>query len=148
MTAREAILRLRQFLLRPRTARAHAELDEELQFHLEHSTQANIAAGMTAAEARRRALLEFGGVEQAREETWRQRPGWLVETILQDGRYALRQLRRNRGFTLTSVITLGLGIGATASIFSAVYSLLLKPLQYPDSNRLMWVSNVWPKAHI
>jgi putative ABC transport system permease protein len=123
------------------------ELDEELQFHLEQATQANIAAGMTPEEARRQARIEFGGVESAREQTYAQRPGWWVETVLQDVRFGLRQLRRNRGFTLTAVITLGLGIGATTAIFSAVYALLLRPLPYPSPNRLVYVFQTWPKRN-
>jgi predicted permease len=140
----EFLSRLRFFFRR----KPPAELDEELQFHLEQATQANIAAGMTPEEARRQARIDFGGIESAREETHAQRPGWWMQTVLQDIRHALRGFRRNPIFTLTAVITLGLGIGATTAIFSAVYSLLLHPLPYRDSNRLMWVSNEWPKLHM
>ena len=75
------------------------------------------------------------------------RTGASLELLWQDVRYALRQLRRNRAFTLTAVITLGLGIGATTAIFSAVYALLLRPLPYPDANRLMYVSAQMSNAH-
>ena len=128
--------------------RRQRELDEELRFHVEQSTAAKIAAGMTAEEARRQALIEFGGVERAREECHRQRPGWWLGTVMQDVRYALRGFRRNPVFTITVIATLALGIGATSTIFSAVNSLLLRPLPYRDANRLVWVSNYWPKIHM
>ena len=81
----------------------------------------------SASEARRTALAELGGMEQVKQAVREHRAGTGIELLGQDVRYALRQLRRNRGFTLTAVITLGLGIGATTAIFSAVYSLLLRP---------------------
>ncbi len=76
------------------------------------------------------------------------RTGTGLELLWQDVRYALRQLRRNRAFTLTAVLTLGLGIGATTAIFSAVYALLLRPLPYPDAGRLMYISPLNPTYHM
>ena len=70
-----------------------------------------------------------------------------IELLWHDVSYGLRQLRRNLGFTLTAVVTLGLGIGATTAIFSAVYSLLVKPLPYHEANRLVSISSAWPKSH-
>ena len=116
---------------------SRSELEDELAFHLDQATQANLAAGMSYAEARRRAHIDFGGVELAREETWRQRPGWLLETILQDLRYALRGFRRNLGFTLTVVATLALGIGATTAVFSVVDRILFRSLPYAQDDRLV-----------
>jgi putative ABC transport system permease protein len=75
--------------------RPSGDLDEELQFHVEQSIEAKIAAGMTAQEARRQALIEFGGVERTREQCHEQRPGWWMGTVAQDVRYALRGFRRN-----------------------------------------------------
>jgi len=131
----------------PRRKR-RSELDEEIRFHVEQATEAKVAAGMTLAEARRQALVEFGGVERTREQCYEQRPGWWLGTVMQDVRYGLRGLRRNRGFALTAVITLGLGIGATSTIFSAINSLLLRPLPYRDASTLVWISNYWPKMHL
>jgi putative ABC transport system permease protein len=146
---RERLSRLRFLLARGLPAQERrSELDEEIRFHVERATEAKVAVGMTAAEARRQALIEFGGVERTREQCHEQRPGWWLGTVLQDVRYGLRQLRGNRGFTLTAVITLGLGMGATSTIFSAVNSLLLRPLPYRDASTLMWVSNYWPKIHM
>jgi predicted permease len=146
---RELLSRLRFFVrhaLRPRQPRA--ELDEELRFHLERATKEKIAGGMAADEARRQALIEFGGVERTREQCHEQRPGWWLGTVMQDVRYAVRGFRRNPVFTVTAIATLALGIGATSTIFSAVNSLLLRPLPYSDANTLMWVSNNWPKIHM
>jgi putative ABC transport system permease protein len=135
--------RLRFFL--SRNAKSdHAHLDEELQFHLEQSIQANIAAGMAPEEARRRARVEFGGVEQAREETYRQRPGWLLETIVQDARYGLRGFRRNPAFTATVMATLALAIGATTAVFSVVNPILFRSLPYVHGDRLVSVGLVAP----
>ncbi len=99
-----------------------------------------IAAGIPAQEARRATLADLGGIEQVKQSVRDHRAGIGLELLWQDVRYALRQLRRNRAFTLTAVITLGLGIGATTAIFSAVYALLLRPLPYPDAGRLMYIS--------
>jgi predicted permease len=139
-----------RFLVRQtlRKHRRESELDEELQFHVEQSTAAHMAAGRTPDEARRLALIEFGGVERAREQCHEQRPGWWLGTVAQDARYALRGFRRNPVFTITVIATLALGIGATTTIFSAVNSLLLMPLPYRDANSLVWVSNYWPKIHM
>ena len=120
------------------------ELNDELQFHLDRSIEAYIAAGMTAQEARRQALIDFGGVEQAREETWRQRPGWWMETALQDARYALRGFRRNPAFTFTVLATLTLGIGATTAVFSVVDPILFRSLPYANADRLVSVGLTAP----
>ena len=114
------------------------ELDEELRFHLEQSTQANVARGMTPELARRQAMIGFGGVEQAREETYRQRPGWLLETALQDARYALRGFRRNPAFTVTVIVTLALAIGATTAVFSVVDRILFRS-PYAHDDRIVSV---------
>jgi putative ABC transport system permease protein len=132
---KELLSRLR-FFLWPRSS---GELDEELQFHVEQSTQANMAAGMTLQEARRQALITLGGVERTREETHEQRPGWLLGTVLQDIRYALRGFRRNPVFTITVIATLSLGIGATTAVFSVVDRILFRSLPYDRADRLVSV---------
>ena len=129
----ELLTRLR-FLIARKT---HREVDEELQFHLEQQTQANIAAGMPPQEARRQAAIAFGGVEHAREECREQRPGYFVETLLQDVRYAVRGFRRNPVFTLAIVATLTLGIGATTAVFSIVDRILFRSLPYAHADRLV-----------
>jgi predicted permease len=120
------------------------ELDEELRFHVEQSTEANIAAGMTVQEARRQALIEFGGVERAREQCYEQQPGWWMGTVEQDVRYALRGFRRNPMFTIAVIATLAVGIGATTAVFSVVDRILFRSLPYAHDDRLVSVGLVAP----
>jgi predicted permease len=129
----ELLTRLR-FLL---TRRRPTELDEELAFHIEQSTNANIAAGLPPQEARRKALIEFGGIERTREQSHQQRPGWFLSTLLQDIRYAVRGFSRNPIFTAAVVVTLTLGIGANAAIFTLLNGTLLRHLPYRAAGNLM-----------
>ena len=122
-----------------------AELDEELQFHIAMSAQSIQArTGVSASEARRRALVEFGGVEQAREEAYRQRPSWFFETLMQDARYAVRGFGRNPAFSATVIVTLALGIGASTAVFSVVDRILFRALPYAHDDRLVSVGLVAP----
>ena len=139
----EWISRLRFFFRRDLLARRRAhEVDEELQFHLEQAIAAKIAQGMTLEEARRQALIEFGGVAKAREDCHEQEPGWWIGTLLQDVRYALRGFRRNPVFTITVVVTLMLGIGATTAVFSVVDRILFRALPYEHADRIVSVGLV------
>jgi putative ABC transport system permease protein len=133
-----------RFLVRSNAKRDCAHLDEELQFHIDQAIQANIASGMSPARARHQALVEFGGIEKTREEAWRQRPGWLLETLLQDVRYALRGFRRNPAFTITVVATLAIAIGATTAVFSVVDPILFRALPYANGDRLVSVGLTAP----
>ncbi len=99
---------------------------------------------MKPGEAPRQAMIDFGGVEQAREETYRQRPNWWLETLGQDVRHAMRGFRCNPGFTLTVFVTLSLGIGATTAVLSVVDRILFRPLPYAQNNRLVSVGLVAP----
>src|SRR5215469_13746767 len=111
------------------------QLDEELQFHLERQIEQNLAAGMPPKEARYAALRLFGGVQQIQEECREARGITYIESLVQDLKYALRTLRKNRGFTAVPVLTLALGIGANTAIFSVVYAVLLKPMPFPKSGQ-------------
>jgi putative ABC transport system permease protein len=136
----EWISRFRFFLRRDLLARRRtSELDEELQFHVEQATAANMAQGMTPEEARRNALIEFGGVEQAREWCQEQEPGWWIDTLLQDVRYGLRGFRRSKAFAMSAILTLTLAIGATTAVFSVVDPILFRALPYADAGRLVSV---------
>jgi putative ABC transport system permease protein len=124
--------------------KTHAEVDDELQFHLEREIEANVAAGMPPEEARRQAAIAFGGVERAREGCREQRPGYWLDSFLQDLRYAVRGFRRNPTFVLTIVLTLMLGIGATTAVFSVVDRILFRSLPYGHADRLVSVGLVAP----
>lgn len=121
-----------------------ADVDEELRFHVEREVESNIAKGMGPAEARRLAAVAFGGVEKSREQCREQRPGYWLETLLQDVRYALRGLKRNPIFAVTVILTLMLGIGATTAVFSVVDRILFRSLPYGEGDRLVSVGLVAP----
>ena len=134
----ELFIRFRFLIVRKKTH----EVEQELQFHLGQSIESKMAAGLNATEARRQALIEFGGIEPTREQCERQRPGWWIGTVLQDLRYALRGFRRNPVFTMSVLLTLALGIGATTAVFSVVDRILFRPLPYTDPTRIVSVGLV------
>ena len=117
--------RLALLLLR---SRAESRMEEEFCFHLELETQANLRKGLTPAEARRRALIAFGGMERHRERMREERGSAPLERAVRELRHALRALRRVPAFSITAVLTLGLGIGSVTTIFSLVDRILIRPL--------------------
>jgi len=137
---REWLTRLR-FLV---ASKKQEEVAEELEFHIQQATAVNVAAGMSAEEARRQALIEFGGVRRTQEQCYEERPGWWMGTVMQDARYALRGFRRNPVFAVTVIATLALGIGATAAVFSVVDRILFRSLPYAHDDRLVSVGLVQP----
>jgi putative ABC transport system permease protein len=120
------------------TKRSHErELDAELRAHLELLTEENIRRGMSPAEARHAARREFGGVEQTKELYLEQRGIQLIDSLLQDLRFAFRGLRNRPGFALVAILTLALGIGSTTAVFSVVDRILFRSLPYPHDDRLV-----------
>jgi len=122
-----------------RKSAVERELDQELRFHRERQIAEHIVAGMSHEDARRAALLEFGGVEQFKEECREARGVNRLESLLADLRYGLRSLRKSPGFTSISVLTLALGIGANTAIFSMVNALLLHPYNFRNLDSLVRV---------
>jgi putative ABC transport system permease protein len=122
--------------------RDEERLRAEVEEHLALQTAENVRAGLSPAEARREAVLKFGAVESIKEDYRDQRGLRLVETLFQDMRYGLRQLRKNPGLTFTVLLTLALGIGANTAIFTVDYATLLAPLPYPEAGQLVMV---WSK---
>ena len=123
-----------------RRRRRDEDLDAEIRHHLDEAIRDRIARGESVEEARANAMREFGNVGLVKEVT-RGMWGWAwLEALGQDLRFGLRMLRKNTGFTLVAVVTLALGIGATTAIYTVVNALLLHPFAYPQSERLMFLS--------
>lgn len=133
-SANKLLLRLRSLFRGPDVEH---ELDAELRFHLDQQIEENMAAGMSAEEARYAARRTIGGLAQIREECRDMRGLNVVDNAVQDFRYAIRQLRRNPGFACTSIFVLALGICAAVAIFGFVDAALIKPLPYRDQSRLV-----------
>jgi hypothetical protein len=135
--------RLRQLFSR---RRMYGELSEEIREHLEEKVEELVAGGMSREEAAYAARREFGNVSLVEEngrDVWR----WLsIENFLADVRYGLRMLRRNPVFTAVGLLTIAIGIGANAAVFSVVNSVLLKPLNYPKPQELVALHQIAPGA--
>jgi putative ABC transport system permease protein len=120
-----------------RWKRLDRQLAAELDFHIASRTRDLIQTGVPAAEAGRRARLEFGGPESVKDDCRDVRRGHLAEELLKDLQYALRVFRKTPAFSLAAICTLALGIGACTSIFTVVDGVLLRPLSYPEPDRLV-----------
>src|SRR5215472_13695420 len=126
--------------------RLYSELTEEIEAHLDEKTEELVAGGMSREEARHAARRDFGNVGLAEEnarEVWR----WpTIENFLLDVRYGVRTLRHNPVFAVVGLLTIAIGIGANAAVFSVVNSVLLKPLNYPKSEELVALHQIAPGA--
>lgn len=125
-----------------------SEISEELRFHLARQIEANVAAGMTPEEARRRAQLTLGSVEAVREESRAARPGALIHQVFRDIAFGTRLLRRAPGFSATAALIVALGVGTTTAIFSVVYGVMLRPLPYPQPDRLVALWTTLPNGSL
>ncbi len=129
----------------PKSA-SDAQMNSELRFHIDELTEANIAAGMTPEQARRCAILEFGGQEQLKEElrdVYRVR---YIESTLANLKSAFRFIRKSPTFSVTVILTLALAIGANSAVFSAIDAILLRPLPFPDADQLVRLEQYNPKV--
>src|SRR6202044_1338038 len=133
---REFVSRVRFFF----SGKRRREVDEEIQFHLDRETEANMARGMTPEEARRKAAIAFGGRERAREQCREERPSWSLESLWRDGRYGIRGLGRNPGFATVAVLTLALAIGLNTTIFSLLDQALMSALPVKNPEQLVVLS--------
>src|SRR5436853_5640331 len=118
------------------TRRVEEDLDREVRSHFQMLVDERIRAGMGRKEAERAARMELGGAEQVKEQVREEQLGHWLHSVVSDCRFGLRQLAKNRGFTLTVVLTLALSVGANTAIFSLVNALLLKSLPYSHPGRM------------
>ena len=129
-------------------SRKEQELAEEIDAYLEMLVEQKLEEGLDPAEARRAALIELGGSEQVKEKVREARAGYQLEILWLDLRYALRTLRRNPGFAVVAVLTLGLGIGANTAIFSLIDAVLLKMLPVKNPESLVLLRNADPDGTV
>ncbi len=120
------------------------EMAQEFESHLQMHIDDNIRAGMSPEQARREALVKFGGMEAAKESVRETSRVLWIDTTLRDARYALRGIRLNPGFATTAVLSLTLGIGASVAIYTVADNLLLRPLPYPDAKQLVMLYEMNP----
>lgn len=142
------VVRVRNLVFRRRWER---EAEQEMAFHVEMDTKERIRQGMGPEEARRSALVAFGGTERFRHQARENRWGGTADRLQRDVRYAVRALIKNPGFSSAAIVTLALGVGVNTAMFSVVNTVQLQPLPYPDAHEVVRIQNSWagsPKGSI
>jgi predicted permease len=124
-----------------------ADLDAEVRSYVQLLVDQKVKAGMSPEEARRQALLEVGGIERTKDDVRDERPGMMLENGMRDLKHGFRLLKRSPGFATVAVLTIALGIGATSAIFSVINAVALKPLPYPGSERLTFITTQFPSLN-
>src|SRR5688500_13095613 len=119
-----------------RSGRVDADLAEEMRFHIERETQANVARGMSPEAAHRAARLAFGSVDAVHERSRDERPGAVPRQFLRDLRFGARLLAKSPVFAVTAIAIIALGVGAGTAVFSVVHGVLLRPLPFHEPDRL------------
>src|SRR5450432_3812973 len=144
------MLRRVRSLFRVLTGRRDFEerMTEELRFHMEQYTCDLVRSGVRPEEAGRRARMEFGSVNSVKGDCREARGLHLFDEFLRELRYAARLLRKTPGFTVTALLTLAVCLGANLTIFAVINSILLRPLPFPESYRLVTIFNTYPKAGV
>jgi hypothetical protein len=117
-----------------------ADLADEMRFHIERETEANVARGMSPDAARRAARLTFGSVDDAQERARDERPGAGARQLFSDARFGARLLRKAPAFTVTGIAIIALAIGAATAVFSVVYGVMLRPFPFREPERLV---SIW-----
>ena len=134
---RRALSRLGSFFRKPHL---DADLEAEIASHIEMAVEENIRLGLPLLEARRKALVRFGGLDLAKDQHRAARGIMKLDILLLDLKYTIRSLRHDRGFTIVAILILALGIGANIAVFSVVNTLLLRPLPFPNAQELTWIA--------
>lgn len=138
----------RRFIELVRPGQLDREAAEELSHHVELLVAQKAAAGLDEREARRQAAVEVGSVRSAREEIAEGRTRFALDQLAREVKYAARVLRRSPGVTLLSIVTLGAGIGVSTLLFALINGIVLRPLPFPDPDRLVRIFDTNPKAGI
>ena len=136
-------MNLRRFVDKVRKDR---ELAEEIESHLDHERDANVARGIDSEEARRQAHLRFGNPRVTRERVWRYRTLPWIDTLWRDVRFGMRSLAKTPGFAIIAILLIGVAIGVNTAVFSVIDTVLLKPLTYPNPQELVELRNTSPQG--